>query len=201
MITPPENRVVPSALLKVAAPRTTRGQNALWRQVGACPSALLCCDAQVRRVYIRSSPACAIALRKDRVWPAGRGRAEEPLREDRKLARDHVYRRGGCSRVRHDLGNATVESGENSPTGNSQSEQVRVGHLLVPHQLRRSTCVEETIDTSSDENWCPGRATIRSSSRMASMGERASGTTLELEETRTNPLCVTGQVAHFRLVL
>ena len=56
------------------------------------------------------------------------------------------------------------------------------------------------MDTSSVQNSWPGKATIRAKSWIASMGERASGTILEFEDTRTKPLWVMGQVAHRCLV-
>ena len=65
-----------------------------------------------------------------------------------------------------------------------------------PISFDRATWLEETIDTSSAQNSWPGKATMRPNSWMASMGDRACGTTLEFEDTRTKPLCVMGQVAH-----
>ena len=108
---------------------------------------------------------------------------------------DDVERLFGARGIRDDLGDSTVERDEHSAPYDGKSQQVRVRHLCVANFFR-ATWLDETTDTSSAQNSWPGSATILPSSWIASMGERACGTSLALEDTLAKPLCVTGHVAH-----
>ena len=107
--------------------------------------------------------------------------------------RDHVNRLRGGRRVRHDLGDAAVEGGEHPPAGNGEGKQMRIRHLSVPHRASVARHV-------SRKRWRRRRTRTHGQAARSSgpatgwlpPGDLASGTILELDDTRTKPLCVWG---------
>jgi len=55
---------------------------------------------------------------------------------------------------------------------------------------------DEERSTSSTRKVCPGSSAMRARAAKAARGATAPGMIREFDETRTNPACVAGQVAH-----
>ena len=94
------------------------------------------------------------------------------------------------------LGDRGIERHEGALVTNGKCQQVRIGDLPVAGQpLERHfgrPCQIEVVRPES----MSGEIGDGPQHAAASPGDRASGSTFRFEETRMNPACVTGAVAH-----